>query len=368
MLVIINFDEIDEDLNKALEKMLDDAPGVNAYRRFLDNNYMVDYAAPEEDLHALYTLCKETLANEGDVPGFVINPLHYDMFRGWLPKNVRDFIEKHSSTPAAQDKKNPRKSKDSDLISPEAYLLKEDVSLESLMLDKETEKAVQAVLLRMQFQIAATKANVKLPEAYQNVLISGMPGVGKSTLSKAFALALREHLPKGKETPVYFLKPSDLIGAYRGHTQNKTQILLNEAENGIVILDEIDTCLDDAEATPLLNTLNTHMGDKPNWPIIIGTLYERNKSRFLNFNPGFQRRFTNSLHMESPDNDRLSEILLNRIKNAGLTYEPEAIAHMKELIQNARRIQKQNFGNIGEVNNILDMALKKYGRKIWKES
>jgi SpoVK/Ycf46/Vps4 family AAA+-type ATPase len=369
MLVVMNFEHLDEEQHAALRTAMNNHVNVADWHQFFGHSYIVKYVSTDDSLNPLYELCKKATM-KGDKQAYVALNRLYKGYAGWGPQALWDFVKAHveGTGPLAQTGAGV-KERSPYLVDPEMLLLKENISLESLMLDRETESAVHAQLVRAEFQQAAAAKGVTLPEAYQNLLISGKAGVGKSTLAKALAIRLRESLPADRKRRIYFVKPAQLIGAYRGHTQLNMQTLLDHAADGIIILDEIDTYLDlDSDDAMILNVLNTHMGDKPNWPIIIGTLYEGNKPRFMKFNQGFQRRFANGLSMGVPDDSRLMEILLDRIESSGLAYEPEALQHMKELIHHARRTQGGNFGNIGELNNILDIAVKNMGQRYIQNS
>jgi len=200
----------------------------------------------------------------------------------------------------------------------------------------------------------ASGRGIKLPESNFNTLLVGSPGVGKSTLAKALAHKLKLEMPTNKKLSTYFVKPANLIGEYRGHTQKNMQKLLDHASDGIVIFDEIDTYLDlDSDDRMILNVLNTHLGDKPNHPIVIGTLYNRNLQRFLSFNQGLQSRFRNTIPIASQDSVTLKNIFKEMMKEANLEYDTNVPKAFENIIDRRRKSQGNNFGHIRETENIL---------------
>ncbi len=94
------------------------------------------------------------------------------------------------------------------------------------------------------------------------------------------------------------------------------QKLLTEAAGGIVIIDEIDTFLDlDSDDKMALNVLNTHLGDKPNYPIIIGTLYEHNLHTLHAFNAGLRSRFPYTMNIQEQTqtgSSRFSKVMFRK--------------------------------------------------------
>lgn len=357
MLVIVSFDGLDENQHAALKATLSGSKLVSDWMRVFGHSYIFRIAGTE--LSPLNALLKETLHKDGKTPSQLILPL-YANYIGWASPKLWDFIKKHhegiAATPAPGNAS--AKEKNTHIVDPETLILKESVAMEDLLLDAETEKSLRAYFIKFSFQQAARKQGKTLPNSYQNVLLSGKPGVGKSTLAKAIACKLRDEMETDQKLKVYFVKAAQLIGAFRGHTQVNMQTLLDAAEGEIVIIDEIDTYMKlDSDDAMILNVLNTHLGDRPNKPVVIGTLYDRNLQSFRDFNPGFARRFKHAISIEGQTDERLVEILLDQIKDAGLEIEHAALSHMKELITYTRKAQGMNFGHIGEMENILGGVL-----------
>ena len=228
--------------------------------------------------------------------------------------------------------------------------------IDSLDLDPKTHGSVSSYFTRLAFFEAAEAQGITLPDNHQNLLISGPTGVGKSTLAKAIGQKLVSE--RTQSTPLFFVKPAQLIGRYRGHSQKNMQELLEMAEDGIIIFDEIDTYLDlDSDDRMILNVLNTHLGDRPNHPIVFATLYEHNRARFLGFNTGMQSRFGSVVGIQGQDSSKLSKIFENAVAKTGMPYDPAVTQAVESLINQIRQAQRGGFGHIREVDNILGQTI-----------
>lgn len=337
-----------------LHNIIIEYPNVTDWYRHMENQWVV--ALDEQNIEGLNNHLGNAF-KDNDRPTLLVNTLHY--YNGWHSKEFWEFLKRHKtlSEPRATGQ-TPQNKRDNEYdLNPADYEVRNALTLDDLDLDDETADIVTRYFQRMSFFKQADAKGFKLPDNHQNLIISGKTGVGKSTLAKAIGLAFAAQNDERKVS-VYFVKVAQIIGRYRGHTQKNMQALLDMAENGIIIFDEIDTFLDiDSDDKNALNVLNTHLTDKPNRPIILGTMYEQNRERFFGFNTGMTSRFPSTIIVPAQNSRALSRIFKTAVKNTGMPFDPAIVTEVENLVQQICAAQRSNFGHIREIENVMGAVI-----------
>lgn len=354
MLIMVTARIATEEKRDELHNIIIKHPKVADWYRHMGNQWVIEL--DETGLHDF----NDYLGNafpEGERPTLLVNTLH--SYNGWHSKEFWSFIRKHKALaePEAKGKAAKVKPDTEYTLDPADYEVRDALTLKDLDLDEATDDIVTRYFQRMAFFKHAADKGFTLPENHQNLIISGKTGVGKSTLAKAIGLAFAAQNTERK-VPVYFVKVAQIIGRYRGHTQKNMQALLDMAKHGIIIFDEIDTFLDiDSDDKNALNVLNTHLTDKPNEPVILGTIYEHNRARFFDFNTGMKSRFPTTIVVPEQTSRTLSQIFETAVSNTGMPYDPAIVTEVENLVQQIRSAQRSNFGHIREIENIMGAVI-----------
>ena len=132
-------------------------------------------------------------------------------------------------------------------------------------------------------------------EELNHVIITGPPGVGKTTIAKLLGLFYLS-LNFLKSTKFIHAKRSDLIGEYCGHTAIKTQKKMDEADGGVLFIDEIYSLgnkeKNDVFTKECIDTINQNLTEKQGNMLCIIAGYEKEIDEcFFSYNPGLKRRF-----------------------------------------------------------------------------
>jgi SpoVK/Ycf46/Vps4 family AAA+-type ATPase len=156
-------------------------------------------------------------------------------------------------------------------------------------------------------------------EELLHVCITGHPGVGKTLVATMIA---KIYLSLGflKNDTIVKARRSDLIGEYLGQTAVKTQKRIDEAEGGVLLIDEAYSLGNkekrDSFSKECIDTLNQNLTEKKGsfLCIIIG-YKEHLHSCFFAYNPGLERRFTIRFELDNYKFNELSQIFKLKIKN-----------------------------------------------------
>jgi len=162
-----------------------------------------------------------------------------------------------------------------------------------------------------------------------HVMITGPPGVGKSTIAKIIGKIYLE-LGFLENNKFVTARRSDLIAKYLGQTAIKTQDVIDKALGGVLFIDEVYSLGSsekrDSFAKECIDTINLNMTEaKKPWLLIVGGYKEDIEKSFLAYNRGLERRFTVKLNIDGYNAKELYLILLKFIKDDGWGVEKDAI-------------------------------------------
>ena len=101
------------------------------------------------------------------------------------------------------------------------------------------------------FRNMAASFGATLDPGFQNALIIGPHGPGKTTFAKILAFEYRSAGIVPPDAPILFVDAIDLAGEYIGQSEERTKKLLDSIIDGIIVIDEIDSLVGDTLLTVL---------------------------------------------------------------------------------------------------------------------
>ena len=290
-----------------------------------------------------------------------------DTFEKQLIDSIKDEIR--------PTKNNQKVYKETNMfeIKPTVYSTDDKINYNALFLNKEEFQSI----MKENFKGIVGLENIKLEiekivsmhvfnpaETSINILLTGNPGTGKSTVAEIISKVLYE---SGVTQINKFSKytAADLQGQYVGHTIPKIQKIFTENRGGVILLDEIYSLATNTAFTQdAVNELLLQLESKKNkGTIVIAAGYEDKITEFFRANPGLRSRFSKTIKLE---NYKLAELLeiakINIIKN-GFFIKDDA----EELLERHLGVEMQNhdFGNARYVKKAVEEIAQNTALRIW---
>lgn len=206
------------------------------------------------------------------------------------------------------------------------------------------------------------------PEEINHIVITGEPGVGKTTLAKIIS---KIYLSMGflKNDKFIEAKRSDLIGQYCGHTAIKTQKVINSAEGGVLFIDEVYSLGNkekrDVFTKECIDTINQNLTEKSDKFLCIIAGYKNDvQDCFFSYNKGLERRFPIRFNLESYDENSLLEILFKFINEESWKFDNSNNENLLKLIKDNKEILKFQAGDI---RTIFQLSKENYSLRLFNQ-
>lgn len=178
-----------------------------------------------------------------------------------------------------------------------------------------------------------------------HMVFSGNPGTAKTTVARLFARIMKDEkiLATGNFIEV---GRADLVGKYVGHTAPLVKKIFQEAQGGVLFIDEAYSLCDlhensfgDEAINTIVQEMENHRGDV----IVIFAGYTDKMNTFIERNPGMSSRIKFNVKFENYTTDELCDITRLMLSKIQMKISDAVMEKLKCIYEQARK--DKSFGN-----------------------
>jgi SpoVK/Ycf46/Vps4 family AAA+-type ATPase len=159
-----------------------------------------------------------------------------------------------------------------------------------------------------------------------------------------------------------------LVAGYLGQTAIKTKEVLDNANGGILFIDEAYTlCQDNSQdqyGQEATDTILKYMEDNRRDVVVIVAGYNDEMVRFINSNPGLKSRFNKYFRFPDYSAEELYEIFKDMATKAQYTLDAECQEKLKRHLFELHSNKGENFGNGRTVRNLFERCVANQANRI----
>jgi stage V sporulation protein K len=220
-------------------------------------------------------------------------------------------------------------------------------------------------------RIEAERRKLKLPqsEVSFHCVFSGSPGTGKTTLARLLAkiLSALGLLQSGHTVEV---DKSALVGEFLGQTPKKVQEVFDQAEGGVLFIDEAYSLTHDKEdlyGREAIDMIIKLMEDRRGRVAVVVAGYQKEMREFIKSNPGLRSRFNRTIHFQDYDATELLAIQKQMIRSIGFESSDGLLLRSELMWQQLYRDRMTFDSNGRMVRSALEIMLENQASRLVRE-
>ena len=233
--------------------------------------------------------------------------------------------------------------------------------LEKIIGMKEVKEKIKEFEQYAKFVKKAHNNKINLPNQNMNMIFTGNPGTGKTTIARIMAKMLSD-LGIIHENKLIEVEKKDLVGQYTGQTAPKTAEVIDKAMGGVLFIDEAYSLTEGKDSFGLeaIATLIKAMEDHKGEFVVIFAGYKKEMQDFVDSNPGIASRIGYTFDFKDYDEYELAEILYKKIEKADLKITEEAKEPVAKIMKYFCKVE--NIGNGRFTDKVFQEILMKHAK------
>ena len=241
--------------------------------------------------------------------------------------------------------------------------------LDSLVGLADVKNIIKGLINILELQHRKKEMGIESEDISLNMIFSGNPGTGKTTVARIISKILKAIgvLKKGHMIEV---TRSDLVGEYVGQTAPKTLSRIKEAYGGVLFIDEaysLNGSGGNDFGKEAIATLIKEMEDSRDKLVVIMAGYTKEMKELLNLNPGMESRVRFTVDFSDYNPDELIEIFNGLCKKESYVISEEAKEELRHILKIQYENKDKNFGNGRLVRKYFENIKMKQADRVIKE-
>lgn len=230
---------------------------------------------------------------------------------------------------------------------------------------------VKTLINRQRLDSLRRQQGLPATEMTLHLVFTGNPGTGKTTVARLLGAILREAglLEKGH---VIEVSNHDLIGEWIGTSSPRVAAKVKEAMGGILFIDEAYNLMtaigiggvSGSSSMAAITTLVQEMENNKGNFMVIAAGYPKEMQEFINFNPGLQSRFRETIHFDDFTDEELAQVFAGFADKNKYTLAEGAREMLVKVMHDAPARFAKTFGNARYVRNVFEETLERVANRI----